>query len=169
MPVTPEPPLFSAVLTPHRSLDRTGLRAVMLVVGGTSALAGAAFLAMGAWPVSGFFGLDVLLVYLALRTSVGAAKAFEEVLVTASELRVRKVSRRGQVSEWTLNPLWVRLHCIRDEEFGMQRVLLVSRGRSLPVAAFLPPQEKESFAAALGRAIGEAKRGPTRTTFPVVG
>lgn len=166
MPVTPEPPLFSAVLTPHRSLDRAGFRVVMLAVGGTSAAAGALFLAMGAWPISGFFGLDVLLVYVAFRASFGAARAFEEVLVTASELRVRKVTWRGQISEWTLNPLWVRLDCVRDAEFGMQRVMLISRGRSLPIAAFLPPEEKESFAAALGKAIGDAKRGPVRTTFP---
>ena len=165
MPVSSEPPLFSAVLTPHRSLHRAGFRVVMLVVGGTSCVAGAVFYSMGAWPISGFFGLDVLLVYLAFRASYGAAKAFEEVLVTTSELKVRKVSRRGQVSEWTLNPLWVRLDCIMDEEFGMQRLVLISRGRSLPIAAFLPPQEKESFAAALGKAIGEAKRGPTRTNF----
>ncbi len=167
MPVSPEPPLFSAILTPHRSLGPAGFRLVMAMIGGTSLAVGAVFCAVGAWPVSGLFGLHVLLVYWAFRASYGAARAFEEVLVTASELRVRKVSRGGRVSEWTLNPLWVRLVCVGDEEYGMQRLLLVSRGRALPIGGFLPPQEKESFAAALGQAIREAKRGPTRTTFTV--
>ncbi len=69
------------------------------------------------------------------------------------------------MSEWALNPLWAKLECESDEEFGLQRLYLVSRGRKLPVASFLPPQEKESFASALSAALGEAKRGPTRTVF----
>src|SRR6185369_17089775 len=92
-----EPTLFSAILTPHRSLSATGFVIVMALVGGMSFFAGMAFLLMGAWPVFGFFGLDVLLVYLAFRANYRAATAFEEISVTTGELRVRKVSHRGQV------------------------------------------------------------------------
>jgi len=120
---------------------------------------------LGAWPVFGFFGLDVLLIYWAFRANYRAATAFEEVTVTASELRVRKVSHRGKASEWSFNPLWVRLDRESHDEFGIERLFLVSRGRRLPIASLLGPQEKESFAAALGAAIGEAKRGPTRTVL----
>jgi uncharacterized membrane protein len=161
----PEPTLFSAILTPHRSLSATGFVIVMTLVGGMSFVAGMAFLLMGAWPVFGFFGLDVALIYFAFRANYRAATAYEEVSVTASELRVRKVSHRGQVSEWTLNPVWVQLDREVHEEFGIERLFLVSHGRKLPIAAFLGPQEKESFAAALAAAIGEAKRGP-RLTAP---
>ena len=86
-------------------------------------------------------------------------------MVTSSELRVRKVSHRGRVAEWSLNPLWVRLDRDTHEEFGIERLFLVSRGRKLPIGGFLSPGEKESFADALAAAIGEAKRGPTRTAF----
>lgn len=161
----PEPTLFSAILTPHRSLNATGFILVMTLVGGVSFVAGIAFLLMGAWPVFGFFGLDVLLIYLAFRANYRAATAFEQVSVTATELSVRKVSHRGQVSEWTLNPIWVRLERDVHEEFGVERLFLVSRGRKLPIASFLGPDEKESFAAALAAAISEAKRGPTRTVL----
>ena len=160
-----EPALFAARLTPHRSLSRTGFVLVMTVLGAVSFAAGMVFLLIGAWPVFGFFGLDVLLVYWAFRANYRAAAAYEDVVVMPSELRVRKVSHRGQVSEWALNPLWARLEYEIDEEFGLQRLYLVSRGRKLPIASFLPPAEKESFAAALAAAIGEAKRGPTRTVF----
>ena len=162
---TPEPALFSAVVTPHRSLSRTGFLIVMAAVGGISFVAGTAFLLLGAWPVFGFFGLDVLLVYWAFRVNYRAAAAFEEVTVTACELRARQVSHRGKASEWSFNPLWVRLEREGDEEFGLQRLFLVSRGRRLPIAGLLGPKEKESFAGALGAAIGEAKRGPTRTVL----
>ena len=62
------------------------------------------FLLLGAWPVFGFFGLDVLLVYSPFRANFREARAYEEVTVTPSELTVRKVSHRGGVGEWTLNP-----------------------------------------------------------------
>ena len=160
-----EPALFCALITPHRSLGSVGFLVLMAAVGGVSFAAGIVFLILGAWPVVGFFGLDVLLIYWAFRTNYRAARAYEEVTVTASELRVRKVSHRGRVAEWSLNPLWVRLDRDTHAEFGIERLFLVSRGRKLPVGGFLSPREKESFADALAAAIGEAKRGPTRTVF----
>ncbi len=160
---TDDPTLFSAILTPHRSLSASGFLIVMAALGGLSFAAGMTFLLLGAWPVFGFFGLDVLLVYWAFRINYRSATAFEHVSVTTSELRVRKVTHRGRVTEWTLNPVWVQLDREVHEEFGLQRLFLVSRGRRLPIATFLSPGEKASFASALGMAISTAKRGPTRT------
>jgi uncharacterized membrane protein len=163
--LAPDRPLFSAILTPHRSLTGVGFLAVMLAIGGISFASGILFLVLGAWPVTGFLGLDVALVYWAFRANYRAANAYEEVTVTPSELKLRKVSHRGKIAEWSLNPLWVKLDREVDEEFGTARLFLVSRGRKLPVAGFLAPAEKDSFAAALGAAIGEAKRGPIRTVM----
>jgi uncharacterized membrane protein len=160
-----EPALFCALITPHRSLGGAGFLVLMAAIGGVSFAAGSVFLILGAWPVVGFFGLDVVLIYWAFRINYRAARAYEEVMVTTSELRVRKVSHRGRVAEWSLNPLWVRLDRDTHEEFGIERLFLVSRGRKLPIGGFLSPGEKESFADALAAAIGEAKRGPTRTAF----
>jgi uncharacterized membrane protein len=160
-----EAALFSAVLTPHRSLGRKGFVVFMLVLCSISFVTGMVFLLAGAWPVFGFCGLDVLAVYWAFRVSYRRAKAYEEVTVTPSELTVRQVSHQGRISEWTLNPLWVRLDRVVHAEFGIERLFLVSRGQRLAIAAFLGPQEKESFAHALSAALGEAKRGPTRTVF----
>jgi uncharacterized membrane protein len=160
-----EPTIFSAVLTPHRSLTRNGFLALMLALGGISLATGTAFLLAGAWPVFGFCGLDVLLIYLAFRLSYRRARAYEQVTVTPSELTVRKVSHHGRISECTLNPLWVQLDRVVHAEFGIERLFLVSHGRRLAIAGFLGPEEKASFALALSAALGEAKRGPTRTVF----
>ena len=160
-----EPTLFSAVVTPHRSLSASGFLVVMAAIGALSFAAGVTFLILGAWPVFGFFGLDVLLVYLAFRINYRTATALEEISVTASELKVRKVTHRGQVTEWTLNPVWVRLDRETHEEFGLQRLFLVSLGRRFPIATFLSPGEKASFATALAAAISAAKRGPTRSAM----
>jgi uncharacterized membrane protein len=157
----PQPELFSALLTPHRSLNRTGFAIVMGFVGIVSFAAGLAFLLMGAWPVFGFFGLDVLAIWWAFRVNFRRARASEEILVTPSELRLRRTSHRGHVVEFVLNPLWVRLDQVVHEEYGIENLYLVSKGRSLAVASFLGPDEKASFAKALTAALQAARRGPT--------
>src|SRR5215472_2505422 len=160
-----EPPIFAAVITPHRSLGPKGFLALMAVLCAVNFVTGMVFLMAGAWPIFGFSGLDVLLVYWAFRVSYRRANAYEQVTVTPSELTVRQVNHKGRASEWTLNPVWVRLERIVHEEFGIERLFLVSHGRRFAIANFLGPQEKESFAHALSAALGEAKRGPTRTVF----
>jgi uncharacterized membrane protein len=160
-----EPHIFSAVITPHRSLSRAGFILLMLVLAGMDFIAGILFVRIGAWPVFGFLALTVLMVYWAFRAKNRAARAYEEVIVSASELVVRKVSHLGRVREWTLNPLWVRLDRIVHDEFGIERLSLVSHGRRLTIAACLGPDEKASFASALSAALGEARRGPTRTAI----
>ena len=156
-----EPEIFAAILTPHRSLNRTGFLVVMSFVSAVSFAAGIAFLIMGAWPVVGFFGLDVLAIYVAFRINFRSARAYEEISVTASELRLRRVSHRGHVMEWVFNPLWVQLDQITHEEFGIERLYLVSKGRRVSIARFLGPDEKASFAKALTAALQAARRGPT--------
>jgi uncharacterized membrane protein len=156
-----QPKLFSALLTPHRSLSRTGFLVLMAFVSVVSFAAGIVFLLMGAWPVFGFFGLDVLVVYWAFRINFRHARATEEITITPSELRVRRVSHRGHVVEWVLNPLWVRLDQKTHAEFGIEKLYLVSRGRRISVASFLGADEKASFAKALRAALEAARRGPT--------
>jgi uncharacterized membrane protein len=154
-------PLFSARLTPHRSLNRGGFLVLMTLIIVISFAAGMVFLMMGAWPILGFFCLDVLIIYWAFRLNFRRAAAIEDIVVTPYEIRVRRVSHRGHAVEWTLNPLWVQLDQKIDPEFGIERLYLVSRGRRLSIGSFLGPDEKASFANALQVALNAAKRGPT--------
>jgi uncharacterized membrane protein len=161
-----EPTIISAVITPHRSLPRTGFLLLMAAFGAVSFIAGMVFLIAGAWPVFGLFGLDVLLLYWAFRLNYRHAGAYEEVKVTSSALIVRKVSHRGRAREWVLNPLWVKLDKVAHEDFDIERLFLVARGQPLAIASFLGPHEKASFARQLGNALSEARRGVTRTVIP---
>src|SRR6202165_3041205 len=83
-----QPELFSALLTPHRSLNRTGFLVLMGFLSVVSFAAGLAFLLMGAWPVFGFFGLDVLVIYWAFRINFRHALASAEIRLTQSVLRL---------------------------------------------------------------------------------
>jgi uncharacterized membrane protein len=156
-----QPELFSALLTPHRSLSRTGFLVLMVFMSVVSFAAGLAFLLMGAWPVFGFFGLDLLAIYWAFRVNFMRGRASEQIWMTPSELRVRRVSHRGHAVEWVLNPLWVRLDQKTHAEFGIEKLYLVSKGRRVSIAGFLGPDEKASFANALLAALQAARRGPT--------
>lgn len=154
-----DPVLYAARVHPHRSMTRAQVRLILLLVGTTSLLATLPFMIMGAWPVAGFMGLDVLALYLAFEVSFRAARAFEELKVTIVDLFLSKVSPRGVRTEWRFNPSWVRLEKTTHEEFGLMRLDLVSRGERVEVAPFLGPVEKTELAGNLSRALAEARRG----------
>ena len=132
----------------------------MVAIGAISFAAGLAFLLMGAWPVFGFFGLDVALIWWAFRINFRHALAYEDVQVTATQLRIRKVDHRGAEKNWVFNPLWVKLGQEVHDEFGLSRLYLVNQGRELTIASLLGPGEKADFAAALAAALAQARRGP---------
>ena len=154
-----EPVLFSTRLHPHRSLNRRQFRFLLLGLAGVSFVATLPFVVMGAWPVAGFMGLDVLAVYVAFTASFRSARAYEDVEVTFLQLTLAKVSARGSRAEWRFNPSWVRLERQDHVEFGTQRLDLVARANRVEVAGFLGPDAKGRFADDLGRALAEARRG----------
>lgn len=154
--------VFSAEIRPHRSL---GPRGFLFVMGGFTALSvivSVPFVLLGAWPVIGFFGLDVLALWIAFRLSFAQARACEQVALTYVELLIRKVSPRGATREWRFNPLWVRLETESDADFGMTRLAVAARDARLGLADALSPKEREEFADSFGRALAVAKAGPRR-------
>ncbi len=155
-----EAPILVVRLTPHRSLDPAGVRILMGATLAVSALFSLPFYLMGAWPIVGFLGLDVALLYFAFRANFRAARAYEDYHLTYFELMFARVSARGARREWRFNPTWVRLERIDHEEFGPQRLSLLSRGRRWEIARFLGPDQKAEFATTLTQALAEARRGP---------
>jgi uncharacterized membrane protein len=153
-------PVFDATITPHRSLGRKGLRVVMTLVCLTSVISSIPFVVLGAWPVAGFFGLDILALFVAFQLNFRHARSFERIVVTPLEVLLRKVSHHGRETVWRFNPVWTRLERQIDEDYGLLGLKLVSRGQSVAVAAALSPQERSGFADALGSALSSARRGP---------
>jgi uncharacterized membrane protein len=155
-----EMPVFDATITPHRSLGQDGFRIVMTLVCLIGVAASIPFMVLGAWPVAGFFGLDLLALYIAFKVNFSAARAFERIVVTPVEVLLRKVPYRGREKIWRSNPAWTRLEREEDEDYGLLELSLVSRGQRTVIASALSPQEREGFAEALGSALAKAKRGP---------
>ena len=145
-------PQFAATLLPHRSLSRKGFVALLLAVGGVSAAIGTACALRGAWPVSGFSGVTVLLVYAAFRLNYKAGRVSERVLLGDRELRVTRTHPSGKTESWSFNPYWVRFQLVR-RDYEADELSLASHGRRLVFGAFLSDIEKDSFATALNAAL----------------
>jgi len=152
--------IFETRLHPHRSLTRQNFWMLIGFLALINLITSILFVIIGAWPVAGFLGLDVLLIYVAFRANFRAARAYEELCVTPLDVSVSRISERGARKEWHFNPNWVRLEREEMEEFGTQRLSLVSRGRKLEIGSFLGPDAKSDLANHLNLALAEARRGP---------
>lgn len=150
---------FNAVVRPHRSLGRGGFFIVMGLLVTMNFTAGIFFLTMGAWPVFGFCGLDVALVWWAFRANYRAARAHETVQVSDDDILIRRVDQHGRVQALRMQPYWARLDLVEEPD-GATHLYLHSHGRSHEVAAVLSPPERISFARALGAALHEMKSRP---------
>lgn len=143
---------FEAELYPNHSLGRAGFIALMLAVSSVGAALGVAFVLAGAWPVAGFFGLDVLLLYLAFRCCKRQARQRELIRLDASGLHVRRVEPDGAARQWHFEPYWVQVEM--DEPPRRDSFLtLASHGLRLRVGAFLTPEERLDLARALRSAL----------------
>ena len=153
-----EKTLFSALLTPHRSLSKNGFTVVMILAGGVLLVQGFFFFVTGAWPIATFCGLDLIALYVAFKLNYRAAQAREEVRVSRQELLIRKVNPRGQATEHRYNPFWARFMVDRHDEIGITSMKVTGEGRTTPVGAFLNPDDRETFADAFSNALATARR-----------
>jgi uncharacterized membrane protein len=148
---------MDAELRPNRSLSAQGFRIVMLSMAAMSFVAGLGFLSIGAWPVFGFFGLDVVLVYLAFKLNFRAgARERETIRVTAKEVAISRTCYRGQVGWWHVSPMFARVQVEELNEYEAA-VRLTAGGTSVPLATCLSSPERLAFADALKAALDCAR------------
>ena len=96
--------LFDAVLSPHRSLSPRGFALLMAAICAFSFAAGLGFFLAGAWPVVGFLGVDVALVYFAFRVNYRRARMYETLRLTHDGLVVERIDHWGGKSTWRFRP-----------------------------------------------------------------
>ena len=143
---------YSAVLRPHRSLSPTGFLILIGLISAASFITGVVFLLNGAWPVLGFFGLDVLLVYWAFKLNYRSGRLYELVELQDDALTLTRVQASGKRFRFAFNSYWVRVH-FEEETYGQSVLKLVSHGRELSFGRFLNDEEKREFAAELQEAL----------------
>ncbi len=147
---------FERVLVPQRSLSPRGFRLLMLVLGCFSLGAGGLCIAAGAWPVCGFFGLDLALLYLAFARNYRRARESETLRLSGKTFTVEKVSMRGERRQWRFHPFWLRV-MLEERRGRSERLLVGSHGRSLAIGAFLAPTLRRELAQTLAEALFQWK------------
>ena len=150
------PDNFDLVLRPNMSLSRRGFFWLMVFFTAISVIVGGYFWSLGAWPVFGFFGLDVALLYGAFRLNYRYGKRYETLSMAEEKLVFSQVTALGTARQWEFDPYWVR---VTLERFGAQgedigALILSSHGKYVSVGAFLAPEERESLAASLQATLG---------------
>ena len=148
-----EPILFDALLRPHRSLTQAGFRVLMATLTLSFLAIGLVFYLAGAWPVVGFCGLELALVYLFFRINFRDQRRYETIRLTPRELELCRVAPGGNAERVAFQPYWLRIR-LEDAPGRSKRLVLSSHGRDEAVGSFLSPEERENLARALeiGRA-----------------
>lgn len=149
--------IFDAVLFPNRSLPQMGFAVIMAIVIFVNFTFGLYFYSLGAWPVLGFCGLDVFLVWGAFRLSYRQGRLREHVRVTADDMWVARVLPSGHETRWRLQPFWTRVEFDLPTSHESQ-IRVSSKGGRLILGSFLSPDERRRFADALADALARARR-----------
>ncbi|MEK9903987.1 MAG: DUF2244 domain-containing protein [Rhodospirillales bacterium] len=156
-------PLFEATLYPHRSLPPQVFWWLMAGIAGVSFTTGLVFASIGAWPIMGFFGLDVLFFFIAFRLNYRSGRLLETVRLTREELLIRRIHPSGMIEEWRLEPYWLRVNTVPTaEEIGTPQaeIRLSSHGKTLSLGRFLTDNERTDFSNALNSALSRCRAKP---------
>jgi uncharacterized membrane protein len=148
------PNCWRATLTPHRSLSRQGFVAVMAAIVTVNLAGGIVFFVIGAWPVTGFMGLDVALVWWAFRANFAAERQADRIEITDHELVVEHLADGRTRRERRFVRHWVRVELEEDrsrEVIGS--LFLTSHGVRTEIGRFLSPAERQDFARELNSAL----------------
>jgi uncharacterized membrane protein len=143
---------FERVLLPHRSLPTRGFHIMMLLLGLLGLAVGIGFISIGAWPVCGFFGLDVAAIYVAFRLSYRSARQREILRLAGDDFTVERVGIYGERRLWRFQPFWLRV-VLEERSDASNRLVVASHGRSLVIGDFLPPATRRELADTLRTAL----------------
>lgn len=150
--------LFSARLTPYRSLGPRGFRLLMGILGFICLVIGVVFAIAGVWPILGFMGLDFLLIYWAFKANYASARAYEDVEISRKHILVRKVSAKGRSVDHSFVQFGTRFEVDRHQEIGITNMRLINRAHRVEFGYFLNPLDRETFSVKFSRAMASAKR-----------
>jgi uncharacterized membrane protein len=144
--------VFERVLLPHRSLPPRGFHIMLLLLGLLSLAVGIGFVSIGAWPVCGFFGIDVAAIYVAFRLSYRSARQREILRLTGDDFTVERVGVYGERRRWQFQPFWLRV-VLEERTDESNRLVIASHGRRLVIGEFLGPPIRREVAATLRAAL----------------
>ena len=147
---------------PYRSLSRRGFAMVMMALGLLAFTIGLGFFLMGAWPVVGFLGLELLVVWIAFKMNYRAARRRQHLTATSQHLTIENVSPTGDTQTTEMPTAWAQVELTPRDEPEMQarqrqKVIVRSHGRTTEIGGFLHPVETPKLAREVRRMISKAR------------
>ncbi|MCE2516452.1 MAG: DUF2244 domain-containing protein [Alphaproteobacteria bacterium] len=137
-------------LWPHRSLSPRAFKIMMMVLGGMMLSMGLVFFLIGAWPVIGFMGLEIAVLWMAFKLNYKAAKRRENLSATSTTFRIERVSPEGQTEVDELPSPWLKARLEpntppEDNLRVQQKLIVSSHGKQAEVGSFLHASEKQDL------------------------
>ena len=161
-------PLERLTIWPHRSLSRKGFLVLITILAGLLSTIGVGFFLAGAWPVIGFLGLELLVVWGAFKLNYRAAKVRETIETNTETLKIEHTDERGKSAITEFPVGWLRVHLspsVTPDESSRyrQRVILSSHGRKAEVGAFLHPAEKAKLSREVDGMVSRSRAARDKT------
>ena len=139
-------------LWPYRSLSIEGFRIVIGSIALALSIVGIGFMMMGAWPVLGFLGLEIAVVWFAFKLNYRAGRLIETIFISKSGVTIERTDWRGRPASQHIDSPWVTAELV-PKTARRRKLMLSVHGNTVEIGAFLPPIEKPALAKALNDAL----------------
>ncbi len=153
----PERERVTITLWPYRSLSASGFRLLMFSLAALMSVIATGFYLAGAWPVIGFLGVEIFIVWFVFRLNYKSGQLVETVEITPIAVEVTQTDWRGRSRSLRLENPWITAELKSTGERTAQ-LFLRSHSRRFEIGAFMPPVEKKPLAAALNGALERMRR-----------
>ena len=147
--------ILNIVLIPNRSLTKSTFFLIISFLIVISISLGIFFYTIGAWPVIGFFGLDVILFSLIFYLHNKSLNISERIILTKNEMIIEKekLFRKNLIVKFS-PPNWINV-TLKKSIYNKTKLIIHSHGSAIFVGDFLTKIEKINLANSL---IGEINK-----------
>lgn len=135
---------LNLTIFPHRSLSKKGFHLLMFLVAFICLTGGFIFWYLGAWPVFGFLGLDIVLIYVAFKLNYRSGNMYERLFIISKKLKILRTLPSGKVQIWELNPYWAEANLVKINKHQSQ-LIIRSKDKAVSVGSFLNTYDKKKL------------------------
>ena len=142
--------LFAAELRPNRSSTRRAVKWLAIAMALCMAPVALGFSLLGAWPVFGFMGLELVALVLLLGFNLRRTGVVERVQVTDRRVHLERINHWGRREAWSFPRHWARVKLVGSDDRDC-RLEVRSHGRVVALGGFLTADERREVWAAMNR------------------
>jgi len=151
--------VLEAYLSPSVAIKLSAVRWILSLFGCVCVLVGITFALIGAQPVLGFMGIEIILLFAVYRFCVRNSRMAEQINLSGHSLLLRRIDRYGNISITNLEPFWLRVEIGRARGV-FNHIILASKGRTYSVGVFLTSEEKVVLLNTLQQALRKLRTEP---------